>query len=220
MSSALLSCFLFCKVGVINPASPPVRVVASSTDRKATKTQNGPSRLQEWNDYHGNTDSHRQRALRQRSCHFRPSCNDMQSPHPCGQASTPSPGLTLQPQAMSTSSFQHHRPSSSRHPPLLCLEHSLACSRGCPFPWSWLKCPASEASLGSWQYWLSTPHPLSTSPAHDLLLLLSCLTDGILSTAAASPTSQKLVGAGCVHGLAPAPNCTWVPADAQETFLR
>ena len=92
MSSALLSCFLFCKVGVINPASPPVRVVASSTDRKATKTQNGPSRLQEWNDYHGNTDGHRQRALRQRLCHFRPSCNDMQSPHPCGQASTPSPG--------------------------------------------------------------------------------------------------------------------------------
>lgn len=92
MSSTLLSCFLFCKVGVINPASPPLRVVVGSTDRKATKTQKGPSRLQEWNDYHWNTDGHRQRALRRRSCQFCPSCNDMQSPHPRGQAPTPSPG--------------------------------------------------------------------------------------------------------------------------------
>ena len=116
------------------------------------------------------------------------------APTPVDRPPPPPLVLTLQPQAMSPP------PSNTTGPPPHGTHHSsawntLACSRGCPFPWSWLKCPASEASLGSWQYWLSTPHPLSTSPAHDLLLLLSCLTDGILSTAAASPASQKLVGA-------------------------
>lgn len=78
---------------------------------------------------------------------------------PADRPPPPPLALTLQPQAKSTSSFQHHRPPSHEHPPLLCLGHPLACSRGCPFPWSWLKCPASEASLRSWQYLLSTPHP-------------------------------------------------------------
>ena len=114
---------------------------------------------------------------------------------PADRPPPPPLALMLQPQVMSTSSFQHHRPSPPHeHPPLLCLEHPRACSRGCPYCWSWLKCPASEASLRSWLYWLSTLHPLSTS-AHDLLLLFSCLTNGIMSTAVASPTSQELVGA-------------------------
>lgn len=182
-------------MGVINPVSPPLRVVVSSTDRKATKTQKGPSSLQERNDYHGNTDDHRQRKLRRRSCHFRPSCCDMQSPHPSGQAPAPSPCSDAPATGQVHLLLPTPQAPFSRAPttPLPGTPSSLFTRLPLPLvvaQMSRLRSLSEVLAILA----VNTP-PLSTSPAHDLLLLFSCLTDGIMSTAAASPTSQELVSA-------------------------
>ena len=94
------------------------------------------------------------------------------------------------------------------HLPPLCLEHSAACSHGCPFPRSWLRCPSSGRPLRA-PGDAVCPHqpaqPLSIHEPRGCHLSLPRRAGSVPDSSTSWPRHQD--GA-------------WGPTDAREVFMR